>query len=107
MVTSFKLGSANIGPMGPLNCGWLPTGVNFHPPPRKGTSSNKVPTREHASDHHRGEGTDKQRGNCRDISHPTGLCVSNFTGGEKGWWLEACSEPKVPEPLRENKALQV
>ena len=102
----FKLGSANTGQMGPSNRGWLPTGVNFHPPPSKDTSSNKVPTREHGSDHHRGEGTDKQRGNCRDTSYPTELCLSDFSGGEKGWGPEARSEPKVPESLCKNRALQ-
>lgn len=86
----FKLGSANTGPMGPSNSGWLPTGANLHPLLSKGTSSNKVPTREHGSDHHRGDRVDKQRGNRRDISHPTELCLSDFSGGEKGWGPEAC-----------------
>ena len=65
-----------------------------------------MPTREHGSDHHRGEGTDKQRGNCRDASHPKELCLSDFSGGEKGWGPEACSEPEVPESLCENRTLQ-
>ena len=54
----------------------------------------------------RGDGIDKQRGNCRDTSHSTELYLSEFSGGEKGWGPEAHSEPKVPEPLCENRALQ-
>ena len=39
-------------------------------------------TREHGSCHQRGEGTDKQRGNCREVTPQS--FVSDFSGGEKG-----------------------
>ena len=62
----FKLGSTNTGPMDPSNSGWLPTGTYLHPAPNKSTSSNKMLTRKHGSNYHRGDRPDKQRGNYRD-----------------------------------------
>ena len=102
----FKLGSTNTGSLDPSNCGWLPTGTYLHPPPNKSTTSNKMLTRKHGSNYHRGDRPDKKRGNYRDTSCPTELCLPNFSGGEKGWGPKACSEPEVPEPVCENRALQ-
>ena len=92
--------------MGPSNRGWLPTGTYLHPPPNKSTASNKMLTRKHGSNLRRGDRPDKQRGNYRDTSCPTELCLPNFSGGEKGWGPKACSESEVPEPVCENRALQ-
>lgn len=50
---------------------------------RKNTSPNKVSTREHASDHHRGDRTANQRGNSGDTSYSIAFCLPDFPSGKK------------------------
>ena len=51
----------------------VPTGTYLCPPPNKSSASNKMLTRKHGSNHHRGDRTDKQSGNYRDTS-----CLTEF-----------------------------
>jgi len=101
-----KLANTNTGPLGHSNSGRLPVGVNSTSTPGQGTPSDKVLTREHGTDIHRGISTVDERGNYRDTHHSAELCLSDIPGGEKGWGPTACNKPEVSQSLCKNRALQ-
>ena len=101
-----KLGGVNSGPVGTPNCGWLPIRTNLGALPGPRAPSNKVLTKEHGPNNHRGPGTPGQRGNREDTTHTTKLCVSNFLGRKEGWGAETGHKLKGSQSICEDRALQ-
>ena len=101
-----KLANINPGPMGSPSSGWLPTGTNWNPLPAAYATSDKVLNRSTSANISRDCGAAYKRGNHRDTTNTTKLCVPDLPGREKGWGPETCDKSKGPQPLCEDGAFQ-